>query len=572
MPEMRTVDRNQLTMCSLDSFVAPDSIARIIDVFVDSLDLGKMGFKKTDASVEGRPRYPLQALMKLYIYGQQKKIRSSRLLEEACRINIEVKWLVEGLEPDFRTIANFRKDNIDCMKEVFYVFNGRLVDALEKGYLSVDGSKFLANNSKDNNFTDTKLDDRIKWLNQHVAEYLRLIGEIDELEKEYSGTLTREELEEKMAKAQERLERYKGYREYMDENNLSQLSIVDADAKLMKNKNGFTVSYNVQTAVDSETHLIEDFQVTDQATDHGLIGSTVEGERTRRGEITDVVADKGYQKMEDMASCLENGIVPHVILPDGKDYYEIELSYEEAEITDEEKQSTEPEDLKKCLHAGVIPDAYQDVLKDAKVVQRRKLVRDEQPETKSPYGTVEEMMERAQEGYFVRDPERNLVYCPAGQVLRKKSIKSNGNIRYANKAACKACKNRDRCYKGKNQWKEIDFNKDTLEKPCRSWLEASGKNAEDPESEKASGSKPKGHYIRFKIVRIKLWPDREKMSHRLCLSEHPFGTIKRAMDADYYLLRGKRKVTGETALICLGYNLRRALNLLGFEKMMALMA
>ena len=175
------------------------------------------------------------------------------------------------------------------------------------------------------------------------------------------------------------------------------------------------------------------------------------------------------------------------------------------------------------------------------------------------------MQETAKEGYFVRDPERNLVYCPGGEILRQKSIKKNGYIRYANKNACKHCRNRNKCYKGKGEWKEIDFNKDQLIKPCKDWMKAEGKKSEEA---KAGG---KWHYEKRKIVKFFLRPDKEKMSQRKCLSEHPFGTIKRAMGASYFLLRGIRKVAGEFALFCLGYNLERAKNLLGFEKMMELM-
>ena len=566
MPEMKALDRCQMTFTSLDDMVDPHSIARIIDAFVNSLDLKQLDFQKTETAREGRPKYPIAALLKLYIYGQQKMIRTSRKLEEACRVNVEVKWLMEGLEPDFRTIANFRRDNIRCMKKVFHEFNRRLAGSLEKGFVAIDGSKFQANNSKDNNFTANKLDDRITWLNQHVEEYIRQIDALDLADEEVSGTFTREELEEKLAKARERLERYECYRAIMEEEGLAQMSLVDADAKLMKNKNGFAVAYNTQMAVDSETHLIEDYQLTDQATDHGLLASTAADTRGRRGDILEVVADKGYQKEEDMAECLENGIIPHVILPDGKDSYEIELPYEGSQITQEKLASREPEDLKECLRAGQIPDAYKDVLKDAKVVEKRRYVEDKPDgDVRSPYGTQEEMIERAKEGYFVRDPERNAVYCPAGETLRQKSVKKNGEIHYANKMACKYCQYRNRCYKGKSDFKEVSFNKDGLERENRNWRGNEGRAG--TRSEKRSV-----HYEKFQAVIIKLFPDRKKMDQRKCISEHPFGTIKRAMNAGYYLLRGREKVEGETALICLGYNLKRAMNLLGFEKMMAAMA
>lgn len=566
MPYLPTQNRDQLMLCSLDSFVAPDSIARIIDAFVRSLDLNKLGFTKAAAAVEGRPSYDPRLLLALFIYGYRKAIRSSRKLEDSCKVNIEVKWLMGGLEPDFRTISDFRKDNAGKLKAVFHEFNRRIATAsISTGFVSVDGSKFLACNAKDANFTLHKLDDRIEWLNQHTDEYLRLLDAADSMDdNEAAGQLSREELEAKLAQAQERLNRYKAYRQYMEENHLSQLSITDADARLMKNKNGFTVSYNVQTAVDSETHMIRNFQVTNQATDHGMIAPTVDPLK-KDGVILDAVADKGYNKETDMIQCLEKGIVPHVILPDGQDSYELELPFQEA---DADLSSSKSEELSKALHSGKIPDVYQDVITSVKVVEKKKWIRDKAPDssiTSPTYGTEEEMKARAAQGYFVRDPERNVVYCPAQETLRQKSVKKNGNIRYANKTACRRCPLRNRCYKGKYEWKEVDFSKDCLVKPNKNWL----KSNSEPSPQRPRG---KGHYEAVQVVVLTLSPKRALMDRRKCLSEHPFGTIKRAMAADYFLLRGLLKTTGEFALFCLGYNLQRAIKLLGFEKLMAVMA
>ena len=566
MPHVPAFDRTQMMMCSWDSFVDPESVARLIDAFVNSLDLTKYNVK--EAASEGRPSYDPKGMYKLYIYGNRKGIRSSRKLAESCKINLEVKWMMGGVEPDFRTISDFRKDNIDSLKELFHEFNRRLSGAVEWGFTSIDGSKFAACNSKDNNFTKNKLDDRIKWLNAHTDEYLRILEEMDKQEEkeETSDSLTREIIEAKLKEAKERLAKYEYYQKLMEESGASQLSLTDADAKLMKNKNGFAVSYNPQTAVDSETHLIRDFEMTNRVTDHGMLVPTMEGIREENpGEILEVVADKGYEQEEDMVRCLEQGIIPHIILNDGKDACELEIAYEEAEV---DLTSTEPEELRKSLHAGQVPEAYKEVISEIKVEEVRRLVKEEVEEVKPVYGTSEEMQERAKEGYFVRDPERNLVYCPAGEILRQKSIKKNGKIRYANKNACKHCRNRNKCYKGKGEWKEIDFTKDTLEKACKEWLNAEGKSVG---AAKKSGN-AKRHYEKVKVVKFSLKPDRKKMSQRLCISEHPFGTIKRAMGAACFLLKGLRKVTGEFALFCLGYNIERARNLLGFEKMMELMA
>lgn len=248
----------------------------------------------------------------------------------------------------------------------------------------------------------------------------------------------------------ERLERYECYQQVMEESGQSQMSLTDADARLMKNKNGFIVAYNPQTTVDSNTHIIRNFQMTNQITDHGLLKSTLAEVREESEGIIEAVADKGYESEEDMVKCLKEGIIPHVITADGKDSYKLEISYKEAYA---DAGATNPEEIKKAFHAGMIPEVYRNVISYMEVKEVRRKVSDKQGEnrdTDSIYGTQEEMLERAKEGYFVRDPERNLVYCPNVEILRQKCIKKNENIRYANKNACRHCPNRNKCYKGKN--------------------------------------------------------------------------------------------------------------------------
>ncbi|MCD8295435.1 MAG: transposase [Clostridia bacterium] len=572
MPYIQENDRNQWMFCSLDSMVDGESMARLIDRFVNSLDTSKYGFR--EAALDGRPSYDPKCMLKIYIYGSKNGIRSSRKLEKSCHVNVEVMWMTGGLAPDYQTISDFRKNNAKSLKKVFHEFNRRISGAVEWGFTSVDGSKFAASNAKDANFTKNKLDDRIQWLDAHTDEYMRVLDEMDKAEDEAAGNglLTREEVESKLAEAQERLEKYKGYQKLMEETGASQLSLTDADARLMKSKNGFAVAYNPQTAVDSNTHLIRDFEMTNQVTDHGMLGKTMEGIRSETGdEILDVVADRGYEQPEDMARCLEGGIVPNVIPGDGRDGYELELPYEEDDGSADTSDAS-PEGIRKCLRAGMVPDAYQGIVTEIGVEEVSRKVRDGQDAEmpKSPYGTPEEMERRAKEGYFVRDPERNLVYCPNGEILRQKCVKRNGAIRYSNKNACKHCKNRGKCYHGNGGWKEIDFTKDCLEKPCRDWPKADG-GGDAPQG--AHGKKDsKARYEKVRVVRLFFKPDQRKMARRMCLSEHPFGTIKRAMGSDHFLLRGLEKVSGEFALMCLGYNFERAKNLLGFDKMMELMA
>lgn len=305
MRYVKGLDRDQIMMCSLDSFVDPESDARLIDAFVNSLDLEALKITKSKAASEGRPAYDPRSMIKLYIYGAEHGIRSSRKLANACKLNVEVRWMTGAVTPDFRTISDFRKNNVKSLKGIMHEFNRRIAAAVEFGYVSIDGSKIRANNSKDNNFTSHKLDDRIQWLDAHIEEYLRQLDMIDSIETaeemEAEGIISRDIVEQRLQESQKRLEMYKQYRDYMEENGLSQISLTDADAKLMKNKNGFQVSYNVQTAVDSETHLIRDFNMTNQVTDHGLMSPTAEGIRSE-DEILEVVRQRirtsgGYDQM-----------------------------------------------------------------------------------------------------------------------------------------------------------------------------------------------------------------------------------------------------------------------------------
>lgn len=221
--------------------------------------------------------------------------------------------------------------------------------------------------------------------------------------EEEIDSLTRETIQRKLEEARERLARYESYQKLMEETGASQLSLTDADAKLMKNKNGFTVSYNPQTAVDSNTHLIHDFQMTNQVTDHGLLASTLKDIKAESPDkVIETVADKGYENADDMIACLENGIIPHVITDDGKDVYELELKYEESEVSSD---STKVEDLSAALHAGIIPEAYKAVIESIEVKEVRRLVKDstrETSEVETIYGSEDEVKARAKEGCVYR--------------------------------------------------------------------------------------------------------------------------------------------------------------------------
>ena len=464
-----------------------------------------------------------------------------------------------GMEPDFRTISYFRKNNIDTLKKVFLEFNQRFIDVLI-GYQSVDGTKIFANNSKDKNFTNSKLDDRIRWLNQHIEDYMRQLEQSD-AEEELPGNFTAEELKAKIEEAKERLEKYEGYRAYMEKNNLTQMSLTDTDARLMKVRNGFAVSHNVETAVDSETHMISNFIVISNGTDYGQMEPTLqEIKEAHPDKILESTSDKGYQSEEDMANCLKKGIIPHVIPPDGEDSYKISIPYDPEQ--DLNPSSTEAEEIEKCLKSGVIPDAYKDYIESVEVKDEQVTVREGMASgvQQSPFLTEEEMLNKAHEGYFVRDPERNIVYCPAGEILRQNYVTKQDKIRYINKLACKNCPYRSNCCTAKKGYKEVDFYKDEFVKANGKWIKSKG--------EKPVFNKSKIKKTIQKMVVLIFRPDKHKMANRMCLSEHPFGTIKRTLGAYFFLLRGNRNVTGEFSLFSLAYNIQRAVNYLGFDKVM----
>ena len=360
----------------IDDYVEADAPVRLFDAFVDSLKMDKLGFVRSTPAETGTPGYDPRDLLKLYIYGYFYQVRSSRKLARECKCNIEVMWLLSKLTPDFRTISDFRKDNKEAVAKVFKEFNKFCVGMklFSKSYISIDGSKFKAVNAKDNNFTLSKLDDRIKRLDEHIAIYME---ELDAYDHEEGRKLSKAEIQRKLDVCKERKDRYEGYRDRMEESGESQISTTDSDSRLMKANEGFCVGYNVQTAVDAESHMIAGYQVTNEPTDHGqLTNVATEVKKDFDVKILESTADKGYESPEDHAAALASGIVPNVIQRDGGSTETVEFAYNEQEITDEQKASTEPEDLRACLEAGVIPDAYKDILTDATIKEVRTRVTD----------------------------------------------------------------------------------------------------------------------------------------------------------------------------------------------------
>lgn len=310
-------DRNQITLLpeSVDDYVAEDNAVRVIDAYVDSLDLAELGFIKTKPEETGRPPYAPQTLLKLYVYGYMNRVRSSRRLEAETKRNLEVIWLLGKLSPDHKTIANFRKDNAAALKGVFRDFVKLCMGLGLYGreLAAIDGSKFKAVNSTDRNFSVTELNERIKRLTVRIDEYLHQLNETDAAE-ETKAERTPDEIQEIVERLSTRKATYESYLEEMKSGEETQKSLTDPDARLMKGPKCFDVSYNVQSSVDSKHKMIAEFEVTNDGNDmNQLVNMAITTAEILEAPNLTATADTGYNNASEFARCVENGINPQVI-------------------------------------------------------------------------------------------------------------------------------------------------------------------------------------------------------------------------------------------------------------------
>jgi transposase len=312
-------DRSQLLLLpeAVDDYVAADNPVRFIEVFVDGLDLAVLGFIGTVPKATGRPGYAPADLLKLYIYGYLNRTRSSRRLEAETHRNIEVIWLLRHLKPDFKTIADFRRINHKAFRPVFrqFVLLCRELDLFGKELLAVDGTRIKAVNNKDRNFTRASLKEFIRLADAKLEDYLQRLDHADAAETSTSGSRV-ENLAEKIAAVRGRRERCQEMLTELDRTGESQISLTDPDSRAMAAHTRVAVGYNVQIAVDTKHKLIVEQQVTNQVLDMGLLTETAEPAKEILGvETIDVVADKGYFKIEDIEACEKAGIEPYVPRP-----------------------------------------------------------------------------------------------------------------------------------------------------------------------------------------------------------------------------------------------------------------
>ena len=313
-------NRTQVTLLpeSLDDYVTDSNPVRVVDVFVAELDLGKLGFEGVVPAETGRPAYHPADLLKIYIYGYLNRIQSSRRLEREAQRNVELMWLTGRLMPDFKTIANFRKDNGKAIRAVCrqFVVLCQQVGLFSEALIAIDGSKFKALNNRDRNFTSAKLQRRMEEIESSINRYLSALDTADRQEPVVSQPKT-ERLHSKIAALKIKMQELKEIEAQLNETPDKQISLTDPDARSMKTRGTGIVGYNVQTAVDTKHHLIVAHEVTNDGSDRSQLSPMAKQAREAMGvKELSAVADRGYFKSEEIHACHEAGItvfVPKVV-------------------------------------------------------------------------------------------------------------------------------------------------------------------------------------------------------------------------------------------------------------------
>jgi len=313
-------DRDQSTLFPecLEDWVGEGNPVRVIEVFVEELDLAELGFARVDPKATGRPSYHPSVLLKLYIYGYLNRVQSSRRLEREAGRNVEVMWLTDRLVPDHKTIADFRKDNGPAIRKVCarFVALCRRLGLLAEASVAIDGSKFKAVNNRDRNFTSAKMKRRMAQIEESVARYLHQLDSADRQEPSLARTMRTTRLKEKIERLKEEMGRLKELDAKRRETEDQQISLTDPDARSMatSGRGSGVVGYNVQAAVDIEHHLIVTHEVTNVGNDRSQLSPMAkETKATLKVDKLDVVADRGYFSSEEILACDEAGIT--VTLP-----------------------------------------------------------------------------------------------------------------------------------------------------------------------------------------------------------------------------------------------------------------
>lgn len=312
-------DRHQVTLLPecLDDFIAEDNPVRVVDAFVAELDLRALGFEGATPAALGRPSYDPAVLLKIYIYGYLNRVASSRRLERECQRNVELMWLTGRLAPDFKTIADFRRDNGVGIRNVCrrFVQLCRQLKLFTQALVAIDGSKFKAVNSRDRNFTPGKIDKRQQQIEQSIQRYLDALETADRTQPAEMEAKT-ERLRDKIERLRQQMRQLDEVKEQLKTQPDGQLSLSDADARSMatRGKGTGVVGYNVQLAVDAKHHLIVAHEVTNVGHDRTQLSPMAQAARDAMGKThLEAVADRGYFNGVQIKDCHDAGIA--VIVP-----------------------------------------------------------------------------------------------------------------------------------------------------------------------------------------------------------------------------------------------------------------
>jgi len=261
--------RGQITLLpdSIEELIGLDNPVRVIDAFIDNLNLNEIGFQRLTPNITGRPSYNPRDLLKLYVYGYFNKIRSSRKLMTECTRNIELFFLLNRLTPDFRTISDFRKDNSKAIRNVFRAFVKICLNLnlYQKELLAIDGSKFRAVNSKSKSYNQDTLKKKLARIDENISKFLTQMDEEDS--SQCNSEYTPDQIKVAIKELTERKKKYQGFLNELIETGETQKLTTDPEARVMHSKDGFHCCYNVQTAVDKGSHLIAEYEVTNCCTD-----------------------------------------------------------------------------------------------------------------------------------------------------------------------------------------------------------------------------------------------------------------------------------------------------------------
>ena len=467
------MSRTQATLLPevLDDYIGEENEARVIDAFVESLNLVELGFLRAEPGWMGRPSYDPRDLLKLYIYGYLNRVRSSRALERECGRNLEVLWLMRRLQPDHRTIADFRRDHVKQLRVVCaeFVVVCREMELVGAELAAIDGTKLRAVNAKDRNYTRKELEELRAKAEAKLSAYLSQLAETDAAEEVEAAEV--EALREKIERLKKRTGKHKAILARMDAEETDQVSLTDPESRRMKVGAGTAVCYNAQISVDAKHHLIVMNDVTNEENDlNQLSPMAVATKDALEVETLEVTVDAGYHNEDELAECEESAITAFAPRP--------------------------------------------------KAATRN---------TKEGFAKSD----------FMYQPEQDAYLCPGGHMLehRHEGQKQGKKLRYYRTSACKTCPLREQCTK-------------------------------DPRGRRI-GRTPKEDVVERAEERLKERPG--IMRERRCLAEHPFGTIKHWNGQGFFLMKGLEKVCGEFSLSVLGYNLRRAINLVGVVRLVAAM-